>query len=234
MASLTSGGPVPQPEQPGSAPAASRGPTLARGSPAPRARRTLLSVAAIALWFVAVMMGMIALSRYKSTPGPQGSFPSRWPDGTELQLTQGRHTLLVFLHPRCPCSRATVSELARLVTEAGAALRIQVIFHVPEGTDDGFAQTELWRRVQELPGVTAVLDRGGETARQFGAATSGQALLYAPDGALRFAGGITIARGHEGRSPGTDRILALLHDPSATRASAPVFGCALSSRLPAK
>jgi hypothetical protein len=169
---------------------------------------------------------MVALWHYKSTPGAEHAFPPRWPDQTALRRDQGRPTLLVFLHPRCPCSRATVSELARLIALAPAPLQIEVVFQLPQGEEDAFAKTELWERVQRLTGVETVIDRGRAETRRFGAATSGQTLLYGADGTLRFAGGITVARGHEGRSPGMDRILALTSG-RADRPTAPVFGCTL-------
>jgi hypothetical protein len=56
---------------------------------------------------------------------------------------------------------------------------------------------------------------------------SGFTLLYDPAGRLRFAGGITSARGHEGDSFGQRRILAVLSGDPADRADAPVFGCSL-------
>jgi hypothetical protein len=170
---------------------------------------------------------MVALWHYKSTPGPQGAFPPNWPVQSTLRREAGSPTLLVFLHPRCPCSRATISELSRLITLAPARLRVQVVFHLPEGEGDAFAKTELWQRARELTGVDATIDRGGAETRRFGAATSGQTLLYGADGTLQFAGGITVARGHEGRSPGMDRILALASGKQADRPTAPVFGCAL-------
>jgi len=65
-------------------------------------------------------------------------------------------------------------------------------------------------------------------------------LLYDAAGALRFSGGITAARGHEGDSMGAAAILSLLSaaSPAVTAAlapearqtalrAAPVFGCPL-------
>ena len=68
------------------------------------------------------------------------------------------------------------------------------------------------------------LDR--READRFGVVVSGSTLLYAADGTLLFRGGLTIARGHEGRGPAHDRILALV-DGHSNHATAPTFGCAL-------
>ena len=45
-------------------------------------------------------------------------------------------------------------------------------------------------------------------------------------------GGITAARGHEGDSPGAERIAALLASTPTELASAPGFGCALDDNQP--
>ena len=55
-----------------------------------------------------------------------------------------------------------------------------------------------------------------------GATTSGHVLLYDAGGVLRFAGGITDGRGHEGDNAGLDAALALLrgHVPEVDKAAA--------------
>ena len=85
----------------------------------------------------------------------------------------------------------------------------------------------LWSRGGEHPGRHRQGRRGGTIAASFGAFTSGQVLLYdARRGALRFAGGITGARGHEGANAGRDALQSVL-DEGAAKARAPVFGCSL-------
>ena len=74
--------------------------------------------------------------------------------------------------------------------------------------------------------MTVIRDEGGAEALRFRAAASGLVLLYDGQGRLRFAGGITSSRGHEGDSFGRRRILAVLAGASADREDAPVFGCA--------
>ena len=53
-------------------------------------------------------------------------------------------------------------------------------------------------------------------------------------GAIRFQGGITLARGHRGRAPAQDAILAALAGRAAAIPAAPVFGCALQDICEAK
>jgi len=62
-----------------------------------------------------------------------------------------------------------------------------------------------------------------ETARSFGVHTSGQALLYAPDGTLRFAGGITSGSGHAGDNAGVDAIARYVRDGLRDFTCTPTF-----------
>ena len=60
--------------------------------------------------------------------------------------------------------------------------------------------------------MTRIVDRGAE-ANLFGAATSGQTMVYDPGGRLRFSGGITAARGHYGDNVGVSAIARLIDTP---------------------
>lgn len=98
---------------------------------------------------------------------------------------------------------------------------------------EGWERTGLWSSAAAISGVMVRADIDGEAARRFGAATSGQALLYAIDGRLLFSGGITESRGHEGDNAGRSAIAALvLGAKTATPAASPVYGCPLFNGLP--
>ncbi|RKH64375.1 RedB protein [Corallococcus aberystwythensis] len=141
----------------------------------------------------------------------------------------GAWTLLVFLHPQCPCSRATLAELAKLLDREGERLATRVFVWAPRQAPPGFERSELWTRAGALPGVEVVADVDGAVARELGARTSGQVVLFSPDGVERFSGGITPARGHEGDSTGADAIRGLLRAQASRSFTAPVFGCALQT-----
>ena len=72
------------------------------------------------------------------------------------------------------------------------------------------------------------MDVDGTEAGRFGAATSGQVLLYDAGGRLRFSGGLTSTRGHPGESPGHRRIAAVVGGGDTEEATTRVFGCALA------
>ena len=71
----------------------------------------------------------------------------------------------------------------------------------------------------------------GVESGRFGAATSGQVLLYDPKGQLMFAGGLTPDRGHLGDSPGRQRILSLVKTGAADAKESLVFGCPLGATI---
>jgi hypothetical protein len=179
--------------------------------------------ALIVLWAAAVLAGGGMLVRYKSRPGEGSSAPGRWPPDSVIAREAGRPTLLMFVHPDCPCSRASLRELAS-VAAAHAALSVRVLIDRSSGTGDEGPMRHLAARIA---GAQVVADDGREAAR-FGARTSGLVVAYDAQGALLFRGGITSSRGHEGDSLGRRRLLALLTGRPVDRREAPVFGCALT------
>src|SRR4051794_6488145 len=153
----------------------------------PMPRRRVIAFVAGAAWAVAVAVGLGRLWTYEGTPGAAARPPAAWPDGTTVPRPAreaGRPGLVLLAHPRGPCSRATGAELARLVADCRGRLTATVLVIRPAGVPDGWEQTDLWAAAAAIPGVTVVADPGGVEARRFGAATSGQALLYAADGRL--------------------------------------------------
>ena len=183
----------------------------------------------IALWLVATAAGLKGLLDYQTAAGSPANPPESWPTSANFPIAHRGPTLLVIAHPRCPCTRATIEELAKIMARARGSIGASVIFVVPRGLDPKWAETDMYRAASAIPGVHTYLDTDGEIARRFGAATSGQALLYGADGRLRFAGGITMGRGHGGDNPGSDAIVSIINSHSVKLASTPVFGCELAS-----
>ena len=182
----------------------------------------------LSLWLVAVVAAFFLVWRYKTTPGANTVAPRTWPRDSVLVPARDRANLLLFAHPQCPCTRASMTELARLASELGQDVRIQIVVVRPHGTDQGFEEGTVLDRAKAIPGATVFIDDDGKEANRFGAQTSGTAVLYGRDGKLGFSGGITSARGHEGDAPGQSRIVEVVHGTNHTAfASAPTFGCAL-------
>ena len=183
----------------------------------------------IALWLAALGLGFATLWRYEVTAGAAGGPPGRWPSLSAIERPHGRPALLMFAHPQCVCTRASLTELERLRGRLEGRLAVYVVFLRPAEDGLDWERSDLWKRAAAMPGVTVVRDRDGLEAARFGAVTSGHTLLYDADGRLLFSGGLTAARGREGAAPGAQRIAALLATGRADRNDSPVFGCALRS-----
>ena len=190
----------------------------------PGVRRSLW-LAATLLWVAGVTTGLAILWSHENGPGPRAAAPAAFPAGSGLVRPHDRPVLIVALHPQCPCSRATVAELARLVARAAAPVDIHALIVAAPGLDERLVRSELWTAAAAIPGVRVRRDDGTE-ARRFGARVSGQVLAYDASGALRFSGGLTGSRGHEGDNAGRSAVEALLGGrPHA--ATSFVFGCLL-------
>jgi hypothetical protein len=189
-------------------------------------RRTGVIIAVI-LWIPAVGVGVGALFRYSNTPGRLAAPPQDWPQSAGFGRVPGESTLVVFAHPQCPCSRATIGELALIVAHCRVKVNTYVLFYAPRSMGEDWARSELWNDAAAIPGVHVLEDQDGREVRRFGASTSGQTLLYGIDGQLVFNGGITAARGHLGANDGTDAVESMLKYGIAKQRTAPVFGCSL-------
>jgi hypothetical protein len=194
-------------------------------------RKQALIAGVVALWVPAVAFGVNVLWKYSTTPGRPATPPADWPGNLPIEQPMGRAALVMFVHPQCPCSRASLGELALIMAHAGGQLEADVFFYLPAGEASAWARTDLWATAREIPGVHVFEDRQAEVAQSFGAFTSGQTLLYNRDGHLLFKGGITAFRGHSGDNAGRIAILALLQNEAPRTnivpVATPVLGCSL-------
>jgi hypothetical protein len=190
-------------------------------------RSTLIRTAAILSWLASVATGMAVLSTYAGTAGGPATAPDHWPPDSTVTRLAGLPTLLVFAHPHCPCTRATLGEIDWVLAHASRRADVHVLLWDSENAHDAAAEPPLAALAAAIPTVHVVKDTGGREAARFGVATSGQVLLYDTDARLRFAGGVTGARGHAGANAGRERLLAHLSAAPADGEAAPVFGCAL-------
>jgi hypothetical protein len=130
-------------------------------------------------------------------------------------------------HPHCPCTRASIEELNRLMAQTQGRVIAYVLFLKPTGSSTDWEKTDLWQSAARIPGVKVLVDDNGSEAHRFHAMTSGQTALYDIDGHLLFSGGITRARGHSGDNAGRSAIVSLLNTGDSDQTETPVFGCPL-------
>jgi len=193
------------------------------------ARRTLVA-AVLGFSAFSTLLGMRALITFEQTAGSVGAAPLRWPASSAVKRFKGHPEILVFVHPFCSCTDATMAELAQLsVRKKPGAITpaITVLFYRPRGS--GWVPNGLWRTAQSFENAHVVWDDDGREANKFGARTSGYALLYNAEGNLLFRGGVTGSRGHRGDNDGLDELAASLDSQRPARAASRVFGCALGS-----
>lgn len=181
---------------------------------------------------------MFVMADYSATEGKAGEPPERWPNKLPSELTteNNKPTLVMFAHPLCPCTRATLWELESMANRLHGLFTMHILFFEPENSNampDVWEASDLKTIANRLPGTSVHVDVEGEIARHFGAYTSGQVLLYDTNLQLAFTGGITPSRGHTGTNPGKARIISSILSDSAVDPLKPslhsVYGCSLHS-----
>jgi hypothetical protein len=187
-----------------------------------------LFAVAIAFWITLVGCGIASIWNYQNTPGAQGKPPAQWPQASRIKPNAQLPTLVLVIHPHCPCSRATIGELALLMAHTQGLVNANVFFVKPQGFSDDWEKTDLWKSAASIPGVIVMTDENGIEASRFKSKTSGQVMLYDVNGRLVFSGGITNSRGHSGDNEGRSALLSLLTTGTASNKESPVFGCSLS------
>lgn len=189
--------------------------------------------ALIALWALAALLLWREMVRhdFAVSRSADAEFACTWPSDTSLVPATDRHTVLLFIHPKCPCTRATLHELDRLLTRLDRANieppRVAIVAVTPEGADTSWLNSPIMERASRLAASDVVLDYGGHEAEIFGVTTSGTAMLFDRSGACQYAGGLTASRGHEGDSSGANALASLLAGTESANRRLPVFGCRL-------
>lgn len=186
------------------------------------------------LMLACAVAGLGMMQSYMTTPGAVGDTPAIWPDDSGLERSAGRWTLVLAVHPKCPCTDASVAELEGVLKAAPIAPELVAVVRVPDepGRTTGWLDSPLitaLRRVAEVGAdrLRLIEDPTGEIAASFGARTSGHAVLFDPGGAVRFSGGVTASRGMRGPSTGAASIASLLGGREARASRAAVYGCPL-------
>jgi hypothetical protein len=179
------------------------------------------------LWTLFILGGLTVMLREEFTPVAASDWLAGFPAATSLPLAPDRPTLVVFAHPHCPCTRATLHGISQVLASVKDRLSVVIVFTVPPGVANDWENGELLQTAEKLSGVQVIIDRGGKEAGQFRVVGSGTALLYAPTGRLLFSGGVTSSRGHDGDSVGGDAITSLVLHGTTPVSHTPVYGCAL-------
>ncbi|XZE20540.1 hypothetical protein SH449x_000415 [Pirellulaceae bacterium SH449] len=161
----------------------------------------------VGLWGVVTLVCFLAIlpSIGRDATYPQDLVPS-WPESSAIEKSNRTPHLLVFVHPFCPCTRATLMNLDYAVSSKNLKVTIVQLSSIRfENIHTPLAKIE---EVTHGRGWDLVFDTDGAEARKFGVATSGECLLFAPSGQLVFSGGVTAMRGHIGRNKPLSSLMA--------------------------
>lgn len=189
------------------------------------------------IWIASCGLGFAWLASYAFSPGDLGDSEI---EAAILGVETATHAegarLMMFIHPRCSCSEASLDEMREVITRAGDEVEsLEFFVAVPDSSSA--RQWEVGRLIDRLEAwgsqVTVHRDPEGRAAAQYGARTSGHVIAWASGGQQPiFAGGITGSRGHRGDNPGRLQLLEALHSHVSSPA-VPVFGCGLQSEIAA-
>ncbi len=180
-----------------------------------------------ATWIASVGYGYSMLIHYGLKPNSRINNLASWPQQSKLLLDKQLNTLVVFIHPKCPCSRATLVELDRLLVNANNKLKVIAVFIQPVASDADWSKTDLWQQAGLLKGVQRYIDKANLEAGLFNATTSGEVYLFKPNGGLVYHGGITAGRGHEGDNAGRSAIVTYVRSGKIMEPQGYAYGCSI-------
>lgn len=190
----------------------------------------------IAGWLAIICFGLVLALDFEKRPQALSSLLSAWPSASKISRLSDSYTLLIFLHPKCPCSQASISELSRFIAK-NPHVGGYLCFIVPDNVDGSWLKGANWESARKIPQLCSLADLGGREAEKFSARTSGETFLFDKNGNLLFHGGITQARGHEGDNAGLEKLALVLKRNGGLTPFAggceeyPVYGCLLKNRL---
>ena len=103
-------------------------------------------IALVLTWALAVGVGGTTLLRYTNTSGRLATPPPQWPYGDRIRTEPSHATLVVFAHPQCPCSRATLEELSQILARYRGSLNAYVDIYAPRSEGRGWAHAQFMER----------------------------------------------------------------------------------------
>jgi hypothetical protein len=183
-------------------------------------------ICCLTVWGVAVLACFAKLGLYAAQPGDSGE-PRRPAQAKAPALP----TLMMFIHPQCPCSRASVAELDRIASHLQGKVSVVGVFLSPKDKPQDWVRSDTWKSVERIPGTKLVADADGAEAAKYGAKTSGETILLSESGKELFRGGLTPSRGHEGRCMAQDAIEDYVLRHTAPPAKGPTYGCPLFGEI---
>lgn len=171
--------------------------------------KNLLRLVLVAIWSVLVFgCFFLVIPGIGKDPSLPSVGTMQWPASSEIPRYSDSGHLVVFVHPYCPCTRATLKNLDEL--EASDQLTITIVQLRTERLQTYHSPISSIASLVEKNGWNHFMDTEGSEAKRFNALTSGECWLFDSDGVLRFVGGITASRGHAGGNQGLETLKTLI------------------------
>lgn len=179
----------------------------------------------LSVWATACLTGFLILWDYSFTPGETKGAPLKIP----AEFKDGRFHLLMSIHPRCPCTKASLAELSRILAKTKGKMGVSILVYMPRGEQREWQNGDLLNESKSIPAVSILSDQNGKIAESLGMTTSGAVCLYDKKGNLRYSGGITASRGHEGDNHGKSIILSQVFGKTTGIVKGIVYGCPIQN-----
>jgi len=161
--------------------------------------RLKVNVREAALWTAGLLVVLAAFTMWAAREEQRASAKSRnWPEGAPLTLDPARVTLLVFVHPQCRGTEATLQTLAHVMARCAGHANVTIMMYEDPALLAHWKGSPTQSEAESIPGASVREDHMGEAASFFDVKTSGTALVFAPDGTLLYRGGITPGLGQVG------------------------------------
>lgn len=181
----------------------------------------------VSAWAAALLVGGYLFTGYSLDAQTSLRAVEHWPASSRLPVYDNEFHAVIFVHPKCVCSRSTLVELKRALGRSKTVPNISCVFYCPADHDPKWAQDELWELAQGVQKSARIIDLDGEEAKKFGVQISGHVMLFGRSNEQIYSGGITSARGHEGDNLGGMMLSAFLDGENPSGIQPPPFGCRL-------
>jgi hypothetical protein len=175
-------------------------------------------------WITAMATGFHRMASYETTPGPLGAPPVSWPTSSRLSRIEGVPNVFMAVHPRCPCTRSSLTILGEIAQRSPAGSSIRLLVYRPMVAGPGWDDPPLPARAASTV-LETVADPGGTEAERFGLATSGAVIAFDALGLWQITGGLNTTRGRTEISGGGLALLAILDHKEPQIHEAKAYGC---------
>jgi len=181
------------------------------------------------IWGAGIITALYSLQHYNSLPA--GTVFCKVHESRLYHPTSSPSpSLVMYVHPFCPCTRASFQELTKIVDRAradGKEPAVKIVVVVAPGMPEGWRDGPNVRAAHQFQGAEVYYDLDAHLAHAQSVTTSGHVVMFDSPARLGFRGGITRSRGHAGDNDGTRAITDILNGRKPEVSAMPVYGCPL-------